>query len=770
MEIETSKSNKSLNQKSQHQQCTILDFEANPKKTSRINSPKSLSAIKQLGYNQSDLIYLSFKDFKATHPELIGQDKDSQKLRYEYAESLRKEKINEIKRLREKTDLTKGNNTNKSRSSTYSNGFKNESKNNFTAIENDQKAFERMKAKNEGDLINMVQYALTRELMRKEAEEKLRIQKDRKEEYDQKLLEKRNEEERVKREKERIQEQKRKEVEENQRKLDQLRYKEAQDKAKKELIEEKKRVKYAMKKHQEEERKREEFQMKVNSMLDENKQRVEGKLKDLEEKENDRKKKLELKQKQMQLENEEKAQIQKEKYDLTLKTMENNLNRMRTEFSMKQEDNEKKRKDFEKRSLQLQKEKDEEAKKKAEEIKRVQETNEFLLRQKVEEYNERQRLLSERKKQQEKELEERNRQRLEEISQNNERIKSTIKKNEERIEMNKTRTMMKIKEKEQNTIQVQKEKDLLNKRLQEENIQKRLEQEEKIRQTEVMQINRREETLEWIKNKADKVDEFNAQKSIINDQKRQIQDEITRKKQEYSERFNSIFQQKTINQNTIRTIQGMFPENPKIGALLENFQTLNSETSTSKIKDQRGQSAKGNYGTQTNSTIFNRSTQQADYDRTHYKRAVSTKANKAKPTKLYLDKESKPISQIDNNNYKAIKTTNDNNAFVYSQENKNTNRDRDNYNDYNNKIKMPAMKYNDTNASSEMEITQRLKDYRLSLNKELLNILAEEKKKEAERESQLENCRYNPTKERELEKRFGEERAIASMKITQKNE
>lgn len=791
MEFETSRDKDSINQKSQHHQYSIVDFEQNPKNTTKISSPRSLTAIKQLGYNQSDLVFLSFKDFKEKHPELTGQDKSSQKLRYEYSENLRTEKINEIKRLREKIDLNKISNDRKNRSSSSQGGFNTQSKNNFTstAIENEQKAFERMKAKNEADLINMVQYALTRELMRKEAEEKLHIQKEKKEKYDRLLMDKRNEEEIAKREKERQQEIKRKEAEENQRKLDQQHYKEAQDKAKKDMLEEKRRMRLAKQQHQEEEKKREEFQMKVNSMLEENKNKVGERLKTLEQKENERKRKLEKKQKQLQLENEEKAQIQKENYDLTLKTMENNLNNMRAEFTMKQEMNEMKRKEFEKKRMMMQKEKDEEARRKADEIKRVQQMNELLLQEKVEEYNRHQKLLSERQKQQEKELEEMNKKRLEETMENNERIKSALKKNELNIEMNKERIMKKIKEKEQSTLQVQKEKELMNKKLQEVNIQKRLEQEEKIRQTEVMQMQRREETIEWIKNKTGRVDKFNSQKSVINEQKRQIQDEITRKKQEYSGKFNQIFHQKNINQNTIRSIQGMFPDNPQIGALLDNFQTLNSESSVSKIKekDKRGISAKGGYfGTQTNSTFYDRSTQQAEYDNGNHKRADSTKATKAKGSHLLsIDKDNRTLGSDtykgNSNNYLSIKTSTNDNVLLSTQENKlkaetkakvkDKERDKDTNKNNNYSIKkMSPIQYSDPKPLTETEINQHIRDYRLTLNKELLNVLAEEKKNEAQRESQIENCRNDPIKERELEKRFGEERAKASIAITKKNE
>ena len=143
-----------------------------------------------------------------------------------------------------------------------------------TAIENERKAFERMKAKNEMELIGMVQYELQRELMRKRAEDKVIQQQLKAEKHQKELMKHRKEEEMKKLEKERMQEERQREIELEQKRKDVERYMEDQRKAKEEMKKERQRMKEAMIKHKEEEKRRLDFQMKVNNMLEENRKKV----------------------------------------------------------------------------------------------------------------------------------------------------------------------------------------------------------------------------------------------------------------------------------------------------------------------------------------------------------------------------------------------------------------------------------------------------------------------------------------------------------------
>ena len=146
----------------------------------RINSPTTLKAIKLLGYKISELEYLTFKDYIKQNPNLIGQPKQMQISYYEYIEKLRKDRFNKIKMLRLQLKSEKA--PDRRSQSCYSNIKKRNhpegGKDSFghTAIENEKKILERMRNKNEMEIINKIQFELKRELARKKNEEKIEKQ------------------------------------------------------------------------------------------------------------------------------------------------------------------------------------------------------------------------------------------------------------------------------------------------------------------------------------------------------------------------------------------------------------------------------------------------------------------------------------------------------------------------------------------------------------------------------------------------------------------
>ena len=68
----------------------------------RINSPTSKRAMKELGYNISDLEFVPFKEYIRKNPVLIGKTKNSQQIIYSYIERLRSSRLQKIKDLRNK--------------------------------------------------------------------------------------------------------------------------------------------------------------------------------------------------------------------------------------------------------------------------------------------------------------------------------------------------------------------------------------------------------------------------------------------------------------------------------------------------------------------------------------------------------------------------------------------------------------------------------------------------------------------------------------------
>ena len=156
------------------------------------------------------------------------------------------------------------------------------------------------------------------------------------------------------------------------------------------------------------------------------------------------------------------------------------------------------------------------------------------------------------------------------------KIKNTLIRNEELLEDKKEKILDNIKKKEENTILVKKKKELFHQRIEKENIEKELEKENKRKQIAQLQENKREDIRKWIKEKNDKVIEFKRQKELINQNKRILVDEIARKKEEYSSRFQQIFHKKNIDENTLKYIQEMFPNNKEISNLIDEYNELNN--------------------------------------------------------------------------------------------------------------------------------------------------------------------------------------------------
>ena len=219
---------------------SIDDIDGKQIKNVKITSPRTKAAMKKLGYKDSDLNYLTYEEFLKNNPNFFGEKKQLNKIRYVCFENLRKERINNIKNEREKLKYEDYNDSNKNKN--YSN-FETEidtTKFKSTAIENQKKELQRLKNKNELELIGKVKYELEREIMKKKAEEKMKEDNEKAEIYQKNLLKKRKIEEEIKREKEIKKEKEEKELEENQRKLDHERYMKEIEKAKEEEKEEKK--------------------------------------------------------------------------------------------------------------------------------------------------------------------------------------------------------------------------------------------------------------------------------------------------------------------------------------------------------------------------------------------------------------------------------------------------------------------------------------------------------------------------------------------------
>ena len=176
----------------------------------------------------------------------------------------------------------------------------------------------------------------------------------------------------------------------------------------------------------------------------------------------------------------------------------------------------------------------------------------------------------------------------------------------------------------------------------------------------------------------------------------------------------------------------MFPDNPEINTLLNNFKTLNSNSNNSSTFNTISNGRKKKDISKVDNTKYTIST--ANFDKSN----ISNYSAENNYRKAYSCK-SRPKTQ--NDIPTATKTEKDENTASFT-----------------------------INKNKEQIIEQKVKEYRLKMNRELLDFLAKEKQKEACRERQLEELEYNDPKRAELENQFGKERAISSMMITKKNE
>ena len=142
----------------------------------RINSPRSVLAMNKLGISNKDLQYLTFKEYFHENPELVGENKEIQKIKYDYVEELRKRRIEQIKQLRneipenEVLSLKQRCFSSKIRAQNPYSQKKNTLSNSF--LEKDIRSFNRMRNINKTELFNKMQIELRKELMKIIKEEK----------------------------------------------------------------------------------------------------------------------------------------------------------------------------------------------------------------------------------------------------------------------------------------------------------------------------------------------------------------------------------------------------------------------------------------------------------------------------------------------------------------------------------------------------------------------------------------------------------------------
>ena len=132
---------------------TILDFEANPTPNTKINSPRSIIALKETGMIIEDLYFIPPNRYPYIYPEVRQLPPDLQEKQYNFYEERRKEKLNKVIEARskiEKDEVFQYSNSvelkkNKTMMSSTSKNKLDTSKIRSTSVTNDLKQYERMK-------------------------------------------------------------------------------------------------------------------------------------------------------------------------------------------------------------------------------------------------------------------------------------------------------------------------------------------------------------------------------------------------------------------------------------------------------------------------------------------------------------------------------------------------------------------------------------------------------------------------------------------------
>ena len=674
----------------------------------KLNSPRSLEALKRVGLNQEDLHYVSIKDFKLKNPQLKSLPLDLQQSRDDYLESLRITRIDEVRKIRAEL-VENSNETSKTSTNFKPNISLKNSQLKSTALSIELKSFERLKKKQEAELFNMIQFELKTELRRQENEISIKKKKENEEEQTLFLLKARKIEQEEKRQREKENFEKIKFEDEQRRQRDSQLYMEEQRKLKEQLMIENEKLREARLRQVEEKRKQDEFRNQLDAMFEENRRQLDKKISEMEKNEIHRQEIIEKKKLEAFITNTERANKNREKIENIMKNLEQKLNSQREEYEEKEKKNEERKRNFElMRQLDFERKK-QESLQREEEMKEVLRRNEDIAREKVISYQEKQKLIEIKKlelgyvtqlKQNEKE---------EKTKQREDMLRQTLNWNEKLMSEKKLNIIRKIerndsKVKELNKI---KERKLMEKT--EHSLRKRIEKEEKFKQLSRIDANEREKVIERINEKSQRQAEFRIQRSFIAEQKREIFDEVSRKKKDYTQKFEQLFKKKKIDEKSIRELEQMFPDNSEIAAMISSL-----KQSDENRKNNLDNSTKSAWFTCSNIPVIksDRKDDRNNFIRKSDKRTSASSFNKSSTC----------------NNLNVVK-----------------------------------------NEYKEKDFEKRRNELRLNLNQNFLKVLSDERKKEDEREKILANT-IDPIEHKNLDEVFGYERAVASKRIMKLNE
>ena len=558
--------NKSEEEFKSNNKISIEDIDYFSRKV-KITSPRSIKAMNSLGINNQDLEFLTFKEYLEKNPRLIAESKRIQKLEYNHIQAIRKELINQVIEARKMIISEGKHNKKRNLSSRYRNSIAMDNNNNLhnskDLTEKDLKAINRMKNINKTNLSNRLELELKKELkniINNEIEQK---ENEKKLMFSQNIEKKRNIENLKKMTDEEEKEKIAKVLDKQQRKNEEKRIQDLIDEELAEIKLKKLSQKEERKLKESNELKREEYKKKLHELRDLEHKAIVEKSEQKEKKVRDNIKKLMAQKRKKRLNSEinfkNKMKIVEENKKKLEEDLELNnqivLYKQKVQQQRIKKDEERKNKELKLYQQRL--------------ISQVKNNDiELLLKQKNLDENQMMEFLNN----------------MEFVNEREKKQKEILIKNEILLNKRKANIMNKINEKGRNIERTQYEKDynyLIDK---EKKLIKKLDKENKVKLMEQYLINKRENLRKEQYKRDKKVNKFMRNKTGIIQKKKLIYEEMMKEKDEENDRIEKILNKKSLDEKSLNSFRGLFPENEKIDEIINEINIHNEKKKNSRYK------------------------------------------------------------------------------------------------------------------------------------------------------------------------------------------
>ena len=545
---------------------SIEDIDFFSKKV-KITSPRSIKAMNNLGINNQDLEFLTFKEYIEKNPRLIAESKRIQKIEYNHIQAIRKELINQVIEARKLIISESNHNKKRTVSSRFRKSLAIENNINLyhsnDLTEKDLKAINRMKNINKTTLSNRLELELKKELkslINNEMEQKAN---EKKLMFSQKVERKRKLENLKKMTDEEEKERMAKVLDKQQRKDEEKRIQDLIDEELAEIKLKKLKQKEEIKHKKNNALKREEYKKKLTQ------------LRDLEHKavvEKSEKKQRKVRDNIIRLmANKRKKRLNSEiNFKNKMKIVEDNKKKLEEEFELNNQ-------------ILLYRQKVQQQRKERDEEKKNKELKLYQKRIISQGKNNDIELLFNRKNLDENQMMEflNN---MEFFNERERKQKETLIKNEILLNKRKENIMNKIKERERNIERTQYEKDynyLIDK---EKKLIKKLDQRNKVRLMEQYLINKRENLRKEQYKRDKKINRFMRNKTGILHKKKLIYDEMMKENEQENDRIEKILYRKSYDTKSLNSFRDIFPENEKIDEIINEINVHNEKKKNSRYR------------------------------------------------------------------------------------------------------------------------------------------------------------------------------------------